>query len=441
MSAQPISPPVLPLPERPAPPAAPPPDRRLGAALLAVLVIVSGGGFWLHRVIARNSAAEQRAQVVRAARRVPVQRGSLEVRIRLQGTLRARVFATVVAPLLTTPERDRAMSLIRIKDSGTRVHKGEIVAEFDPQAARDHLDDTRDGLNERSSLLAKRSALLDIELAGILKSIDASRGKVEKARWDLKSIPVRSAIQSELFKLNLEQAEAEYQAALASLPLQLESQAAFESMYEITEHIEKLHVARHEKDIRRLTIHAPVDGMVVLGYKHRHDGVQATVGTGDQFYSGSPLLRVVDTSTLEVDGAINQSEAEQFRVGQPARIRLDGYSGAEYQGRVRSIGVLATAPGRSAFYNRTIPIQVELLNPDDRLLPDLTASAEVLIDKVDDVLLAPSDAISEESGHSYVYVLKGQETERRPVTTGRMSATHTVIEEGVNAGEVLVVSK
>lgn len=422
-------------------PAAPPPDRRVAIALFAVLLIAVTGGFWIYRSLARNAAAEQQAQALRLARRVPVKRGNLEIRVRLQGTLRARVFANVVAPRLTIPENDRAMSLIRVSDSGSRVRRGDIVAEFDPQAAKDHLDDTRDGLHNRTNLLARTSAILDVSFLNILKSLDQARAKVDKARWDLKSIPVRSAIQAETFRLNVEEAEAEYQAALANVPLQLESQAAYQGIYEISEKIEKLHVARHEGDIRRLTVHSPVDGMVVLGYQHRHDGVQATVGTGDRFYPGSPILRIVDTSTLQVEGAVNQSEVEQFRIGQPARVRLDGYAGAEYAGRVRSIGVMASTPGRSQYYLRTIPIEVELLDGDDRLLPDLTASAEVVIDKVEDVLIAPSDAVREENGKPFVYVLKGQDTERRPVTVGRMSGTHTVIEEGVSEGDVLVVAQ
>jgi RND family efflux transporter MFP subunit len=431
-----------PLPAREAQPApaAPPPGRRLSLALLAVLLAAVTGGFWIYRAVVRNAAAGQRTQALLAARRVPVRRGNLEVRVRLQGTLRARVFANVVAPRLTIPENDRAMSLIRLAASGSRVRRGDVVAEFDPQAAKDHLDDTRDGLLARTNLLAKQSALIDIAFLDILKAIDNARAKVDKARWDLKSIPVRSAIQAETFRLNVEEAEAEYQAALASLPQQLASQAALQGIYEISEDIEKLHVARHENDIRRLTVHSPVDGMVVLGYQHRHDGVQATIGTGDRFYPGAPIMRIVDTSTLQLEGAINQAEVEQFRAGQPARVRLDAYAGAEYPGRVRSIGVMASAPGRSQFYLRTIPIEVELLESDDRLLPDLSASAEVVVDKVEDVLLAPSDAVREENGKAFVYVLKGQETERRPVTVGRMSGTHTVIEEGVSEGDVLVVA-
>jgi hypothetical protein len=413
----------------------------MAAALLALLVVAVSGGFLIHRTLTRNAATEQKVQALRAARRVPVKRGNLEVRVRLQGTLRARIFANVVAPRLTIPESGRAMSLIRVSDSGTRVRRGDIVAEFDPQAAKDHLDDTRDTLHARTNILAKQSAVLDIAYLGILKSIDAARAKLDRARWDLKSIPVRSAIQAETFRLNVEEAQAEYDAALASLPLQLEAQSAHQGIYEISEEIEKLHVARHEGDIRRLTVHSPVNGMVVLGYQHRHDGAQATIGAGDRFWPGSPVLRVVDTSTLQVEGEINQSEAEQFRIGQSARVRLDGYPGAEYSARVRSIGVMATNPGRSQFYRRLIPIEVELLETDDRLLPDLTASAEVVIDRVNDVLLAPSDAVHEENGRPIVYVLKGQDSERRPVTLGRMSGTHTVIEEGVNEGEVLVVAQ
>ncbi len=439
MSALPEPLPVVEPALKPLTPVPPPSRRNAALGLLLFLIVTCAGGFWIWRSLQRNHLEEQRLAAIRSARRVPVHRGTLEVRVKVSGTMRARVFANIVAPRLRTPENDRAMPLIRVAPAGARVRKGDLVAQFDPQATKDHLDDTRDGLHNRSNALAKAKVQLDVEFFALLKSIDQARGKVDKARWDLKSISVRSKNAAEGLQLNLEQAQAEYEELLAQLPLRLESQAASQAMSEISEEIERLHVERHEEDLARLDVHTPVDGMVVLQSYYRHGGEQVTIDAGDRLTPGQPFMRVVDTRTLQLEGAINQAECEQFRIGQQARIQLDAYPEALYHGRVHSIGVMAVTPGRQQYYLRTVPIRVEVMDADEKLFPDLTASAEVVIDRVENVLLAPSDAVKEENGQSFVYVQKGDGVEKRVVTKGRMSGTHTVLEGGVNEGEVVVI--
>ncbi len=417
----------------------PPSRRRLWGGLVLLVLVLGSGGLWLWRSVISARQESERAARLQQLRRVKVRRGTLDIRVRVMGSLRARVFANVVAPRLSTPEGWREMTLIRLAGAGSHVTPGQTVAEFDGQATKDHLDDTRDGLNNRKNTLQLVKTRLDTEFLALLQQVDQARAAVEKARWDLKSIPVRSAIQADKFRLALEEAEATYRVRLNEVPWQMASQAAQQGVYEVSEQVEELHVKRHEGDLARLTIKSPVDGMVVLESTFRPGGQQQTVQTGDLLTPGTPFMRIIDTRTLQVEGTVNQAEVERFRMGQEANIRLDGMPDAKYRGRVYSLGVMATTPGRSQYYRRTIPIHVEVLNPDARLLPDLTASADIVVGRVENALLAPSEAVKEQSGQSYVMVETPHGVERRHVTRGRASATETVLTDGVNEGDVVVI--
>jgi HlyD family secretion protein len=154
---------------------------------------------------------------------------------------------------------------------------------------------------------------------------------------------------------------------------------------------------------------------------------------------GSLFMQVVDTSTMQVEGLINQADAGQFRIGQSATIRLDAYPGAEYKGRVYSIGALATPPGRQGPWLRTIPIKVQIEDAGTEVLPDLTASAEVIVEQVQDTLLVPAEALIQENGQTFVQVQKPEGVERRAVTPTRVHGSHAALASGVNEGEVVVL--
>jgi HlyD family secretion protein len=142
---------------------------------------------------------------------------------------------------------------------------------------------------------------------------------------------------------------------------------------------------------------------------------------------------------MQVEGMFNQADSRRVRVGQEALVRLESVPGAEYRGKVSSVGALAVVPGRGQPYLRTIPVKVEILDPDDRLLPHLTASADVLIDKEEDVLLAPAEALHEENGETFVLVQTANGAERRPVTMKRLNGTQVALAGELAEGDVVVI--
>jgi hypothetical protein len=165
------------------------------------------------------------------------------------------------------------------------------------------------------------------------------------------------------------------------------------------------------------------------------------VQQGDQLFPGRLFLKVMDTSKMQVEAEINQAESHWIRIGQKARIGLDAFPGASYQGRVASIGALAKVAGFQADYVRKIPVRIEIDGADERLIPDLSAYADVLIDRVDEAVRVPREAVFEEAGASYVYVKKGSRFEKRPVELGFRTYTEVAVVSGVNAGEEVALRR
>jgi multidrug efflux pump subunit AcrA (membrane-fusion protein) len=155
---------------------------------------------------------------------------------------------------------------------------------------------------------------------------------------------------------------------------------------------------------------------------------------------GTTFARVIDQKTMQIVGVINQAESSAFRVGQEAVVRLDAYPDVTYKGKVHSIGALAAATGRSQYYIRAIPITIQIENPDKLVIPDLSGSAEILLEQEDDALIVPASAVQTENGKSYVQVKSGEGVEKREVILGASSGTQVSIREGLKEGEAVVIN-
>ena len=101
-----------------------------------------------------------------------------------------------------------------------------------------------------------------------------------------------------------------------------QGQQAEIKILELTTQRHRRHVARHLYDLKRYTVIAPMDGMVVRQQIWR-GAEMAMVEQGDRLRSRMLFLKIMDTDHMEVEASINQAESSLFRIGQEARIGLD----------------------------------------------------------------------------------------------------------------------
>ena len=133
--------------------------------------------------------------------------------------------------------------------------------------------------------------------------------------------------------------------------------------------------------------------------------------------------------------SVDELDINSVACGQNAVITMDAFENKEFSGTINNMGTTATTSGGSSKY--TVDI---ILNKEDGMLQGMSASAIININEANDVILIPSDAISERGGASFVYTGKtdeGQLTDEIQIQTGFSDGTNVEVTEGLSEGDTI----
>jgi len=410
--------------------------RPVWLKLVFFLSLIAFGAAILYYV---NRPAPMKASTPTAIKTAPVELGDVEFRLRIVGSTTAINTAAITGPRQSGPDSG-AMVILKMAESGKFVKKGDVVAEIDPQTLQEHIDDTVAGLRDKENDVKKKQIQQELDMENLRQSLRVAKASLDKARLDFTALEVRTVVDQELLKLAVEETEAAYKQISSEVALREQSQKADMRMTQISRDLEIAHVQRHQRDLDKYIIHAPIDGMVVVESMNRPGGDRVQIATGDRVMPGMPFMKVVDTSRMLVEATVNQSESNLFRLGQSASINLDAFPGAKFTGRLDSIGALAVGGRNQNFYIRTLPVRVVMDSTDSRVIPDLSASADVLLQRAKQVLTVPLTAVSEEKDQKIVQVRTAKGFEKRVVKTGLSDGVKVAVIEGLKQGEQVLIN-
>ncbi len=378
--------------------------------------------------------ARTQAPVVQAIPTARIAVGTLISTIRVSGITAARNYANITAPMLRGPESGRGMVLQKLAPNGTFVKKGTVVAQIDAIAAVDHIDDIRPTVRQAELDIDKRRSEQSVDLENLRQSLRQAKADVDKAKLDLGAAEIRAAIDQEILKLAVEEAEATYRQLQADVAEKAKVYDAELKILDITRQRQQRHLDRHLHDLRRFTIAAEMDGLVVLQTIFR-GGEMVQISEGDQLRPGQPFMKIVNPSSMQVEGNVNQTESSSLRVGQPADVALDAFPGLKLKGKVYSIGALAVGGWRQQYYIRNVPVRIAIDGSDPRLIPDLSAAGDVTIAKQENGLLVPLSAVHTENGKTFVWVKRGDQFQRSEVELGLRNNTRAAVISGLSADD------
>ncbi len=331
--------------------------------------------------------------------------------------------------------------LQQLAEGGSRVAQGETIAEFDRQTMMNRLDDFRANVRQAEASLKRFRSELDVTKKAHVQAVQAAKAELDKARLDLKTIPVRSAITTERLKLAADEAESSYKQIVAEVKHLEDSLRAQMRTADLMLEQAKVELRRVERDVDKMLIKSPMKGLVVMQMTWR-GGEMGQVQNGDQVYPGQPLMRIVDQDSMVVNASVNQVDAELLRIGAKARARFDAYPGLELPARVYSIGAITQASGFRAEFVKEIPVVLKLESTDPRVIPDLSVSVDVILD-AGRKPYCPREAVFQDQPDQkpYVFVRNGSGWERREVELGNMNHIQTAVRSGLRAGDVIALER
>ena len=453
----------VPLPEPPAerpsaPVAVPEPPRRglpakpgagLTAGLCLAACVVTAAVLGVLASPERQAGATGPAAEVRTAVATV---GGFTKSLRVGGTLETLDYAAIRAPRMRGPrDSGRAeMTLAALAEAGSLVKAGSVVAEFELKWLEDHIEDRQSVVVTAKSNLRKREADILILKETERQARVTAKAEYEKAALDVRTAEVRSEIEAEILKNIAEEARATWEQLVEEGDLMEVVHGADLRGEALTVREEVLHVERHERDYERLQVRTPIDGMVVRETMFNRSGQFAQTKEGDQIYPGALFMRIVDVSTMVLAAGVNQVDAQSIRIGNEAVVELDAYPGERFSGRVVDIGAVATAAGGGSKYRRPssgqfvkqIPVRIVVTDQDGRILPDLSASADVRLSSVAKGVLVPREALREAAdGESeIVYLRDGDRFVERVVRVQDRNDTQAWIATGLAGGEEVLLS-
>lgn len=145
-------------------------------------------------------------------------------------------------------------------------------------------------------------------------------------------------------------------------------------------------------------------------------------------------------ATIKTEGmpivSVNLSEIDVSKVelGQKATITLDSIADKTFTGKVIGVDRIGQTTSGVTQY----PSIIQLDSTSVQILPNMTVTANIVIDRKDNVLLIPSGAVQSQNNQSYVNLQKNGQPQFVPVETGLTSDTQTEIVSGLNEGDLVV---
>jgi multidrug resistance efflux pump len=363
------------------------PSRGWLIALVVVAIAGILGWRWMESRKAEEQAAAQ--PIFKTAKVVSE---PFELRMRVSGQTSARNYVNVTVPRLVGPESNRPMMLTMLAPGGTLVKSGALVAEIDAQSMLDHVDDVHSTVLQAESDVTKRRAEQGIEWENLQQSLRLAKSTLDKAKLDAAAGETLTPIDRELLKLAVDEAQAAYDELSTDLAFKQQSQKAELAVLQYTLERHTRHRDRHKRDAARLKVHTAIGGLVVMQSVYM-GGEPRQIQEGDQVFSGQSILKVVAPNSMQVEGNISQADSQLFRVGQEAKIGLDAFPGVTLKGKIYSLGAIAAAGYRQTNFIRNVPVRIEIQGTDPRLIPDLSASADVLIESTPSAIQVPRAAI------------------------------------------------
>ena len=189
----------------------------------------------------------------------------------------------------------------------------------------------------------------------------------------------------------------------------------------------------------KATLTAPIDGVVVFNAVGAPgtDGTLPKASVGAAVAPGSAPFTVVDLGSLDFNAQVDEADVAKVKADMTAKVSLDAFVATTFPGKVESIRATAvqTTTGGIAF-----PVLVAIDQTKDRILLGMSGSVDIEVNAVSGALTVPIEAILDDAGKKYVFVVKADKVAKVEVTTGALTDVRAQVLTGLAAGDTVATN-
>ncbi|MBI3991593.1 MAG: efflux RND transporter periplasmic adaptor subunit [Candidatus Omnitrophica bacterium] len=409
------------------------------------------------------------------------------------GSLKAKVSTPITAQL------ERQATILYIVDQGSQVRKGDILVELDKTEVEQMLQQEMISLERMESDVVQKEKDLEIqniqnegELSSVTLKVEMAQmemekyekgegpqkkkeaeANLEKAKRDMQGMPEllekgfvtqnefidaqvgldRAQTNYDIFmiytypkdlkknKADYEEAKRQLDATKARLDNVIAQKESALSTGRRQLEIQGKRVAKLKKDLDNMTLKAPNDGVVLYGSGNPYDWQSQQIKVGAQIYGRQVIITLPDTSVMQVACKVHEVDVDKIKEGQDADITIDAFPDLKLKGKVEKVGLIATNQGMWGLSDvKVFDVDILLDENNPRLKPGMSVKSTIHVDSVKDAICVPVEAVFEENGKYFCYVMRFGKRVKIGVTLGQNNDNFIEVSDGVREGELVVLS-
>ncbi len=193
-----------------------------------------------------------------------------------------------------------------------------------------------------------------------------------------------------------------------------------------------------ESQIKRASVYAPVDGIVILPQVKEGQKAKA-IEKGVSLTQGELIISVGNLEGLSVKSQVDEVDISKIKLGQRVKVSGDAFPDLSLAGKVAHVSSVASTSGFSQVPMFEVTVTIELLTTRQRkrLKLGMSSNLQVLVYDNPEALLVPIGSVNTDGAEHWVMVKDNQTREIKmvPVRTGLTTMDSVEILRGLKAGD------
>jgi len=363
-----------------------------------------------------------------------VKRGTLYLELYEEGEIEAINSTNILSPNISW--RYGNLKITQMVKDGKEVEAGDTLLVFDPSEVNREVLDAESRLEMNLAELEKLEAQHQSDMEELRADYEVTRLSQEISRIRFESAVHEADIRRKEIQLNLEKANIALARAKEQIDnrIKIQKEEVKQRQLSITQDRNRLDEA--QETLQKLHLISPTPGIAIIN-RNWSTGVKFQIG--DQTWSGFPVIQLPDLSALRAVVRINEVDIAKVKNGLQVEIKPDAFSDSIYSGVVTSVANLAVNKEGSTKI-KVFPVEVDIREKSDKLLPGLTVSCRILIGKIENALMVPIDAVMTGEGQTFVYRKTTAGYEKVLVETAERNSDFIVITKGLEEGDKVTLT-
>jgi HlyD family secretion protein len=389
------------------------------------LFVFGGIGVGLLLIVLAGTGAFSKKKPISPEKIVKLERGDIARSVVARGR---------IEPLSKVEVKSKANGIIQtlLVDVGDSVKEGQILAELDKEDLQAQVRGAKAALegeeaNQHAAVAAEAKARIEaanpeLEFArrdyeraqGLFKEKIASQQQLDDASRAYEVAQNRQKLLDATIQTaaaQVEQARAQAAAAKASLD-------------------------RAEENLSYATIRSPINGVVLIRPTEVGDAVSSILNLGS---AATLIMTLGDISSVYIKGDVDEADIGKAACGQHVRTKVESFPSESFEGVVKRISPM----GKELNNVTTFEVRVTISNLQGKLLANMTANAEIVLEERKNVLLVPESALVYDKDKNVSAQLLDPSAKtgwrKVPLKVGISNGQRTEVLEGLKEADRLVL--